>query len=230
MIPVEPGTSIGACFHPAGISAPTLLFFHGNGEVVSDYHDIAALFTDSGLNFFPVDYRGYGRSDGTPTVTDMMKDCHAIVDYVCGWTRIHGYRGPLAVMGRSLGSAPALDLAARRPQIIDGLVIESGFAQEAPLLKVLGIPHPPGMRHVRGFFQNADKISAFSKPLLVIHAENDHIISFDQGRALFNNCPSETKAFLPISGAHHNDIFSRGLSDYMDALKRFRTGLQSGPD
>lgn len=55
-------------------NAPTLLFFHGNGEIVEDYDDIAQIYLKLGINFLPVDYRGYGRSTGSPTVTAMMRD------------------------------------------------------------------------------------------------------------------------------------------------------------
>ena len=67
-----PGWSIGGRFYAAGATAPTLLFFHGNGEIVADYEDLGPLYARQGLNFFPVDYRGYGRSTGTPTVTAMI--------------------------------------------------------------------------------------------------------------------------------------------------------------
>jgi len=81
-IPVEDGVSLGAKLHQAGKSAPVILFFHGNGEIVSDYDDLGPIYVRMGINFFPVDYRGYGRSTGSPTVTGMMRDCHVIFDYV----------------------------------------------------------------------------------------------------------------------------------------------------
>ncbi|MCX5845315.1 MAG: alpha/beta hydrolase, partial [Deltaproteobacteria bacterium] len=69
LIPVEEGVVVGARFHRAGMEAANMLFFHGNGEIVADYNDMAVLYTDIGINFIPVDYRGYGLSTGRPTVT-----------------------------------------------------------------------------------------------------------------------------------------------------------------
>jgi alpha-beta hydrolase superfamily lysophospholipase len=85
LIPVEPGVAIGARFYAAGPQAPTLLFFHGNGEIVADYEDLGPLYARQGLNFLPVDYRGYGRSSGTPTVSDMMSDCQVIFAFAQDW-------------------------------------------------------------------------------------------------------------------------------------------------
>jgi len=92
-----------------------------------------------GINFMPVDYRGYGRSGGRPTVAAMMQDCHTIFEFARYWLLDNRYQGPLIVMGRSLGSASALELAWKYPQQIDALIIESGFANVKPLLQLLGV-------------------------------------------------------------------------------------------
>jgi pimeloyl-ACP methyl ester carboxylesterase len=172
------------------------------------------------INFLPVDYRGYGRSTGTPTVSAMMKDCHVIFAYVTDWLKENGYTGSLITMGRSLGSASALELAATHGEKISGLIIESGFAYAGPLLRLLGVdPARPGCEE-EADFGNVDKIRSFEKPTLIIHAEKDHIISFSDGEALFDACPASDKTFLKIPNANHNDIFSRGLSEYLNAVKR----------
>lgn len=219
MIPVEEDVVIGARFHPAQGSAPIIVFFHGNGEIVADYDDLAPLYVRMGINFLPVDYRGYGRSTGKPTVTAMMRDCHLILDFLGDWLKTRGYGSPFIVMGRSLGSASALELAAHYGDRIDGLIIESGFAHVGPLLRLLGIPFDSlGIREQEGI-QNINKISAFKKPTLIIHAENDHIIPFSDGQALYEASMAEYKRFLAIPGANHNDILFRGLSEYMRAIR-----------
>ena len=219
MIPVEDDVAIGARFHPCDQAAPTILFFHGNGEIVADYDEMGPLYTRLGINFLPVDYRGYGRSGGQPTITSMMRDCHIILKFIREWLRDNGYVGPLVVMGRSLGSASALEIAANYEDDMDALIIESGFAYAAPLLRILGIdPEAIGFREEQGF-RNIDKISAFNKPTLIIHAEYDHIIPFSEGVALFKACEAREKRFLKIPGANHNDIFIRGLDEYLRAVK-----------
>ena len=73
---------MGARLHRAEKEGPVILFFHDNGEIVADYDDLAQMYVNAGINFFPVDYRGYGRSTGIPSVAGMMSDCHVAFMYV----------------------------------------------------------------------------------------------------------------------------------------------------
>ena len=219
LIPAEDETVIGGRFHMVKKSAPNILFFHGNGEIVADYDEMGPLYNRMGINFLPVDYRGYGRSTGRPTVTAMMRDCHVDFDYAKEWLKKEGFSGPFILMGRSLGSASVLELAAHYNAQVDGLIVESGFAYAGPLLRLLGIDlETLGFKEEEGF-RNIDKIRAFHKPTLIIHAEYDHIIPFSDGQALYKASQAKEKRFLKIPGANHNDIFMRGLSEYMRAIK-----------
>lgn len=218
MIPVDEETGVGACFHLATKNAPCILFFHGNGEIVADYDDLGEAYNRMGINFIVVDYRGYGRSTGTPTASSLMADCRPILDRVRHHLDDLGFNGPLTVMGRSLGSAPALELAASSPQSIASLIIESGFARAEPLLRVLGIdPETLGFREEEGFC-NVDKIRQWTGPTLIIHAEFDHIIPFSDAEDLYNACGAEKKRLVKIANANHNDIFFRGMEAYMEAI------------
>ncbi|NQT54916.1 MAG: alpha/beta hydrolase [Desulfobacteraceae bacterium] len=218
LIPVEEDVVVGGRFHMAEKSAPNILFFHGNGEIVADYNEMGSLYTRMGINFMPVDYRGYGRSTGQPTITAMMRDSHVIFDFVQDWLKENGCKGPFLVMGRSLGSASALELASHYQKQVDGLIVESGFAYDGPLLGLLGINvQALGFREEEGF-RNVDKIRVFDKSTLIIHAERDHIIPFSDGQALYDACQAADKTFLKIPGANHNDIFLRGMSEYMTAV------------
>ena len=219
LIPVQDDIAIGARFHMAEKTGGNLLFFHGNGEIVADYDELGAVYKQSGINLLAVDYRGYGRSGGKPTVTAMMQDCHIIFDFVRKWLQQNNFTGPLILMGRSLGSASVLELAAAYKNLIDGLIVESGFAYAGPLLSLLGIDSAAiGFKEEEGF-RNVDKIKNFDKPTLIIHAEFDHIIPYSDGQALHEACLSENKKLLKIPGANHNNIFIRGFQQYLAAVK-----------
>ena len=225
LVSVEKDTVVGTRFFEAGSTAGTILFFHGNGEIVADYHDLGPIYVQMGINFLPVDYRGYGRSSGKPSVSAMMADAHVLFDFTKKFLADEGYSGPLVVMGRSLGSASALELASTYPNDIDGLIIESGFAYAAPLLRLLGIdPFHLGFDEDKGF-RNINKIRVFNKPTLIIHAEHDHIIPFNDGQALYDHSGADDKTLLKIMGANHNDIFIRGLNECMAAVGRFMSAL-----
>jgi hypothetical protein len=217
LVPVEGDAAIGACLHVAGTSSPTILFFHGNGEVVSDYDDLGPIYTQAGINFFPADYRGYGRSTGSPTVSAMMGDCHAIFDFAKKWLEGNGFNGPFIVMGRSLGSASALELAASRMNGIDGLIIESGFAHALPLLRLLGIDTGRlGLREDP--FRHTEKIRKYGGPTLIIHSEYDQIIPYEDGVALYNASGAADRTLLQIPEADHNTIFMYGMKEYIAAV------------
>lgn len=227
MIPVADGIEIGGQLHLAHTDSPTILFFHGNGEIVSDYDEVGPIYNDLGINFIPVDYRGYGRSTGMPTVSGMMKDCHVIFDFITHWLTKNRYTAPLILMGRSLGSASVLELASHHQNRCTGLIIESGFAYAGPLLRLLGIdPETIGFTEASGF-RNIDKIGAVTKPTLIIHAEYDHIIPFSDGQALFDTSPATDKRLVLIPGANHNDIFFHGREIYFSAIQDFVTRLNA---
>jgi pimeloyl-ACP methyl ester carboxylesterase len=227
MIPVEPDVMVGARFHIKGKPFPNILFFHGNGEIVADYDELGPLYNRMDINFLPVDYRGYGRSSGSPTVSTMMKDCHVIFEYIDQWLRGNGYTGSMIVMGRSLGSASALELVGRYGEKIAALIIESGFAYAGPLLRLLGVdPDRLGYSEEKGF-GNLNKIKRFEKPTLIIHAERDHIIPFSDGEALYDASPAPNKMLLKIPNANHNDIFSRELTEYLNAVKTLVRTMES---
>jgi len=219
LIPVEDDIVVGACFHTIDKSCPNILFFHGNGEIVSDYDEMALLYNRININFLIVDYRGYGQSTGSPSVTHMMRDCHTIFEFTENWLGENNYTGPVVIMGRSLGSASALELSFNHPDRIGGLIIESGFAFEQPLLELLGVNLEYIDFNEKEGFRHIEKIKKIDLPTLIIHAEKHHIIPFADGQALFDACRSTRKNFIKIPDANHNDIFMRGASLYLDAVK-----------
>ncbi len=224
-IPVDEDIHIGARFHAHSKTGANLLFFHGNGEIVSDYDQLGPLYGKLDINLLAVDYRGYGRSTGQPTVSAMMGDCHLILAYVQQWLKDDDYSGPLIVMGRSLGSASALELAAEHPADIKGLIIESGFAHAGPLLRLLGVDlEAVGFRETDGFV-NLEKIGRYRAPTLIIHAEYDHIIPYTDGMALYKSSAAQDKRLLKIEGANHNDIMMRGFDRYMASIEHLAKGI-----
>jgi hypothetical protein len=220
-LPVAAGIRLGARFFPAAGEAPTILFFHGNGEIASDYDEIGPGFVAEGLNFIIVDYRGYGRSDGIPTVTAMLADAHAVFTELRIRLADEGYTGPLLVMGRSLGSAPAIELMAAHQEELAGLIIDSGFAFTIPLLLCLGVDvQGLGLTEADGF-RNQLKISRIRKPTYILHAQHDELIPVQSAEVLQAQCGARSKEFSMVPGADHNTIFERTGRLYFEAVRRF---------
>lgn len=78
VIEAASGISIGCRFYPAGSKAPSILYFHGNGEIALDYDYTAPLYQERGINLFVADYRGYGFSTGSPTCSTIIEDAHPV--------------------------------------------------------------------------------------------------------------------------------------------------------
>ena len=130
-------------------------------------------------------------------------------------------------MGRSLGSVSVLELSKRYPKDFRGLIIESGIADEDPLFKLIGTTaQQVGFSKEDGFL-NGEKMKKYDGPLLVIHAEEDHIVPFSQGEALHNYSPSKNKTFIPIPNANHNNILGVSFKMYFDEIEKF-VGFVSG--
>jgi alpha-beta hydrolase superfamily lysophospholipase len=219
-VPVEQDVSIVCRFYPSDKEAPSLLYFHGNGEVVSDYDEIAILYNRIGINLFVADYRGYGQSGGRPSFSSTVDDAHVIFEYFRDTLKASSYTGPLFVMGRSLGSLSAVELAVSYPQELKGLIIESGFASAGKLLMYLGalISFP----RLEDFEKaNLDKIHSITMPVLIIHGEWDELIPFEQAEVFYQNVSSKDKRLLRIPQAGHNDIMLVGMEQYFQAVKEF---------
>jgi len=219
---VEVGVCVGARLHLAEeLEGANILFFHGNGEMVSDYDQVGAGFREQGISFLAVDYRGYGWSGGTPTATNLVRDCYPVFDRLREFLAAAGRTGQLAVMGRSLGSVCALELAAFRPAEFAGLIIESGFASTMPVLECLGVDTVAlGLTEEDGF-GNLLKIKTYHKPVLIIHAMNDELISVNQAGDLQAECPAQARELQMVPGAGHNDIMAKTGKMYFEVIKKF---------
>ncbi|NTV14698.1 MAG: alpha/beta hydrolase [Desulfobulbaceae bacterium] len=219
---VEEGICVGVRLHLAEeLSGPNILFFHGNGETARDYDLIGPSFCRLGISFLVVDYRGYGWSGGTPTATNLVRDCYPVFDRIREFLTAAGRTGQLAVMGRSLGSVCALELAAFRSADFAGLIIESGFATTMPVLTNLGVDTAAlGLSEADGF-GNLLKIKAYQKPVLIIHAMNDELIPLNQAGDLQAECPALARELQMVPGAGHNDIMAKTGRMYFEVLKKF---------
>jgi len=219
--PVADDVRIGARFYPADVEAPNILFFHGNGEIVGDYDSIGPKYNEYGMSFLAVDYRGYGRSTGVPTVSAMIEDAHGIFAQVKSFLKEENRNGPFILMGRSLGSVCAIELAATHQEEITALVIESGIATTMPLLQNMGIDTAGlGITEQDGF-RNIHKIAQVTKPICILHARHDQLISVANAELLQAESGARNKQFQVVPGADHNTIMAVAGNLYFETIKQF---------
>jgi fermentation-respiration switch protein FrsA (DUF1100 family) len=213
----EDGVRIHAWYlPPPGEARWTVLLAHGNAGNISHRLD-RTLFLQSklGAAVLLFDYRGYGRSEGSPDEEGTYRDARAAHRWLVEEKRVP--RGRLVLFGESLGSAVALDLALSRP--CRALVLESPFASVRAMARAV-YPFLPLSALVRTRYENEAKAPRLRVPLLVLHGERDEIVPFAQGRRVFAAAP-EPKRFYAIPGAGHNDTYLVGGDAYWDAVRDF---------
>ncbi|MEE9203129.1 MAG: alpha/beta hydrolase [Dehalococcoidia bacterium] len=219
-VEVEDGVRIGCAMWVRGKEFPTILYFHGNGETVSDHDWIAPFYVERGINLFVADYRGYGQSDGRPTITNLMRDCHAVYRGLKEIIQQEGYRPSVFLMGRSLGSMSAVEVAYHHQDELKGLIVESGSANN--LRRLWGFLEDQEREMLStGQFLNKEKIRTVRIPTCVIHGEHDQMLPVEEGIELYESSGAEAKDILIIPGADHNDLMLRGHEQYFDTIEQF---------
>jgi alpha-beta hydrolase superfamily lysophospholipase len=223
-VEVESGVTVGGRLYPATPEAPAILYYHGNGEIAADYDDIASLYTRIGTTLLVIDYRGYGRSDGTPTAHNLLTDAAVVFEAIPAVFEENDLAPTrLLVMGRSLGSAAAIEVALHAGERLAGLIVESGFSDIFALLARLGV-QVQGADEGQDGFGNAVKMARVTVPTLVIHGQADVLIPAADGQELYNRCAAPRKRLVLVPGAGHNDLIMVGMSEYFEAIRVFVHG------
>ena len=208
------GTELHGWFVPHPSPSRAILYCHGNGEDVSSIGELAAMLSETyRAAVFVFDYRGYGRSRGRPSETGCIADGNAAQHWLA--ERMGIQPADVVLMGRSLGSAVAIALAADNGA--RALVIENAF----PTMTDVAAWHYPWLP-VRWImtnrYDNLSRIQRYTGPLLQSHGTRDELIPLPFARRLFDNAPSVNKRWIEFSGLNHNSAMPR---QYYDQLAKF---------
>ena len=227
-IEVEPGVSVAARFYVLGPSHPTVLYFHGNGEVVGDHDNFAPLYHEAGLNLFVAEFRGYGKSGGHPSMASLVADTRPVAAYFHDLLGERGFDDRRFIMGRSLGTQPALELASRDGDRFHGVIIESGAANIRRTLDRHGLAgSEKGERLAAG---HEAKIRSIRLPALMLHGETDDLVPLDRAAELYDLLAGTQRELVVIPGAGHNDILWRGQRQYFEAIRSFVADVHGDED
>jgi hypothetical protein len=209
------GVRLHGWFAP-GESGVTWLWCHGNaGNISHRLENLRLLHDELGVSVFIFDYRGYGRSEGSPSEEGTYRDAEAALAHVLSRPDVDPER--IVYFGRSLGAAVAVELATRRPPF--ALILESPLPSIAELARH-HYPFLPVGGLLRTKYDSLSKIGRVRVPLLVLHGDQDEVIPFEAGRKLFE-AANEPKRFYAIRGAGHNDTYIVGGREYFRALREF---------
>lgn len=208
------GVEISAWYIPAEDERGFLLFCHGNAGNISHRLDSIRIFHNLGLSVLIFDYRGYGKSRGSPNEEGTYLDSEAAWDYLV--TVLHARPEKIVIFGRSLGSAVAAELALRKQA--RSLIMESAFTSVPALAKKF-FPHLPVSLISRYHYESINKVGRLKLPKLFIHSPEDEIVPYEQGTRLFEMA-HEPKEFLKIVGGHNEGFLLSGKR-YVDGLDKF---------
>jgi hypothetical protein len=214
-VPIGDDAAIATLYLHNSRAALTILYSHGNAEDLGHLAPLLQQFHRTGFSVLSYDYRGYGLSSGgPPSAKGAYHDLQAVYRYAVEELGVQPER--LILLGRSVGSGPTTELAARVP--VGGLILESGFIgafRVMTRIPLLPFDRFPNLRHIR----------EVECPVLVIHGTEDEVIAPWHGRRLFEAAP-DPKQLLWVEGAGHNDLVNVAGAQYWHALLSFATVVQ----
>ncbi len=200
-----------------------LLWLHGNsGNIGHRAAAVAAMARGLGAPVMIVDYRGYGRSEGSPAEEGLYRDAEAAFDHIAARPEFSG--SSIVVFGRSLGAAVAVELATRRQ--VEALVLESPFTSVAEMARLQN-RFLPSWLLVRARFDNLAKMPEVRAPVLVFHGTDDEIVPVEMGRRVYEEAPGRKRLFL-LEGAMHNDPHHEPGAPYYSVFREFLEGGSGG--
>jgi uncharacterized protein len=212
----EDGTRLHAWYCPHENPRAVVLFAHGNARNLTDWADTLRRLHSLGVTAMTFDYRGYGRSEGSPDERGVLQDARAARAWLAQRTGIA--ESQIVMMGRSLGGGVAVDLAATDGA--RGLILESTFTS-LPDVAGAHAAWLPAKTLMHNRLDSLAKIGKYHGPLLHSHGDADRLIPFEQGQRLFA-AANEPKRFVTIPGGGHNDPQTE---DYYRVLDGFFAAL-----
>jgi abhydrolase domain-containing protein 17 len=213
-LPTPNGETIAARYLPTPAAKYTLLISHGNGEDLGEIRSQMEDFQALGFSVFAYDYRGYGKSQGSASVTNVYQDIDTAYNYLTQTLKISPDR--IVLYGRSVGGGPSTDLAMRKP--IAGMILESTFI--SPFRVIIPIQILPFEK-----FPNQKNLRQVRVPILFIHGTADRVIPFWHSQTLYDTAHGP-KELISIPGADHNDVpivggesYGRAIGQWLNRLK-----------
>ena len=177
------GSRLHGWFLPAvGNAKGTVLHLHGNAANVSNHLPLVSWLPARGYNVLLVDYRGFGRSEGKPSLDGIVDDAAAALAYLRARPDIDASK--LIIFGQSIGGATALRLLARDATGVRLAIIDSAFASYRGIARdaTAGGPLAPIAAMTAGMLPGADKdpitaLKSIHVPLIFVHGARDTIIA-----------------------------------------------------
>jgi fermentation-respiration switch protein FrsA (DUF1100 family) len=208
---------------PAKSPRAVVLLAHGNaGHIASRAEWLAFLQRELCVSVFAFDYRGYGRSEGVPTIEGALADARAARAKLCELARVTDSQ--IVLMGESLGGAVAVQLAAE--QAPRAVILQSTFSSLREIAQV----HFRSLAWLvpSGQLDSVAQIPKYQGPLLISHGQQDRTVPLALGRRLFD-AAREPKQWVVLPAADHNDWLTDAYCRQLDQFLSSLNGPAEGP-
>lgn len=202
----------------------TLLYFHGNALNIGANVFAASGFYRGGFSVLLIDYRGYGRSEGSfPNETRVYEDAATAWNYLTQEKQVPPNQ--IYIYGHSLGGAIAIDLAVKHPEAA-GLIVESTFTSIRGVIAARKLfRFFPVDIILRQRFDSIKKVPNLKIPSLFIHGIEDKTIPAFMSKELYSAAP-KPKELILVPGADHNDVGEIAPLQYLKAVQHFLSIVQ----
>jgi fermentation-respiration switch protein FrsA (DUF1100 family) len=208
------GVRLHAWWLPNPKARATLIYLHGNAGHIGDRRDIVEDLRSLPADVLALDYRGYGKSQGTPSEAGLYADARAAYD----WLIAKGVAPKRIVLyGKSLGGAVAADLASKVE--VGALILQSTFTS-TPDMAGQVMPFFPARLLMRTKYDTLSKMKAIACPKLIVHGRRDEMIPFEMAERNFA-AAAEPKESAWFDEGGHNTLIDRNGPAWREALRRF---------
>lgn len=216
------GVRLHAWWIPADGAEFTFIAFHGNASNLANRVDVFRFLRELPASVLAIEYRGYGRSEGTPSEAGIYLDAQAAYNYLVQKRRVAPRQ--MIAFGQSLGTAVAADLAAKRE--VGGVVLEAPFPSARAVARRV-YWFLPGLGWVaKSKFDTAGKLSSVPAPILIVHCRRDPVIEFAFGQEVYARA-HEPKFFWAAEGECHEEASLVAPEKYRARLREFLTFVAS---
>lgn len=207
---------------PAGVPIATVFMLHGGGSNILRWSKQAIPLTQSGFQVFLMEYRGFGKSEGTATHENAVADGSNALVYLAARKDVVGRK--LLLLGQSYGGQVAVQLAKRHHDLVDALVVEGAFTafDEIAVYTTPWFAKPFTYLVFRNPYEAKELISRVTVPTLIIHSVDDPMVPYRMGQELYQRA-REPKELWTIRGGHVDGLVDYPR-EYVQRLKRLLAG------
>ena len=191
--------------NPKGV----ILYFHGNAGDLSRWGQIANRFVDFDYHVIVMDYRGYGKSTGERSESNLFEDAQLFYEYTAKLFPPE----EIVLYGRSLGGSIATYLASENKS--KKLILETPFYNLTDVAqnRFPFLPMKPILKYKLASNKYIQEVQA---PIRVFHGTEDRVVAYDSGKRLFEVIPIANKKMYTIEGGRHNDLSQ--FEEYWNAI------------